>query len=539
MNSTPYDSNPAGPLRAMRSQTRRRFLQTAVGGAAALGGAAFLQACGAGSGGSSTGGGKPQRGGRLTVAMITGGQAESYNPAAPIGNIFLARIQTLFDPLVTLSPDLRSAVPMLAKEWEANEDFTVWTFQLREGVTFTDGKPFTADDVLYTMRQWSSPEHFSYTPMGETIDYRKLRKRGKLTVEVPLKVPMARLPQFLCLSNCYIVQNGATDFTKPVGTGPFELASFTPGRQSLQRRNPNYWMENRPYLDELEIISFADSSAQINALLGGQANLTAGLTYTQAKAQESSSQVTLLRTSQPGPIPFTMRIDQAPFNDARVRQAMRLIADREALVEGAFNGFGTVGNDIVGPGLEFFDDSLPQREQDLEQAKSLLKSAGQEGMSVTLQTSPVIAGFVEAATLYAEQASGAGINVEVKQEPPSAYYDPSQLYLKMLFAQDSLIPFPGLDNVYTLNLTSSGPYNETGWGDAQWDKQVSEARGSVGQKADRIYQGLQEKFYEEGSYVIWGQPDLLDAHAPQVQGLRPHKLGNAGNYEFASVWLDQ
>jgi peptide/nickel transport system substrate-binding protein len=471
------------------------------------------------------------------VAMITGGTSEAINPAAPANNIDELRIQTVFDPLVTLSPDLQSVVPMLAQELTPNSNFSQWTFRLRSGVEFTNGKSLTADDLIYTLKGWANPAHYANVPLGQSINYAELKKLDNYTVTVPFKIPFARLAPFLAEPYCYVVQDGEKNFTKPVGTGPFMVQSFTPGQRSVQVRNPNYWMPNRPYADQLQIISFSDPTAQLNALLGGQANIMAGLTFAQAKAQQSGGQVRLLIAHAPGPIPFTMRVDKAPFNDVRVRQAMRLIADRPALINGALSGFGTLGNDLPGPGLPFYASSLPQRKQDIEQAKSLLKAAGREGMTVTLQTSNAIPGFVESATLYAAQATAAGITVKIKQEPASAYFDTSQLYLKMVFAQDSLNPTPGLDVIYTINLASSGPYNETHWGDPSWDALLAKARGSTGSTAQGYWNELQTRFYNEGSYIIWGQPDYVDAYSPKVGGLMPSKLGPLGNWDPTNVWV--
>ncbi len=537
------DRSATFPEEGNRSRTtRREFVKHAVGGLVIVSGSSLIAACGSNaSSTSSTGAANatsvPKRGGRLVVAMITGGQAESINPAAPLGNIDEARIQTVFDPLVTLSPDLGSVVYMLAEELTPNSDFSAWTFRLRDGVEFTNGKSLTADDLIYTLRTWKSPANFANVPLGQSIDYSGLKKLDRYTVRVPFKVRFARLAPFLAEPYCYVIQDGEKNFTKPVGTGPFEVVSFTPGQQSLQRRNPNYWRAGLPYADELQIISFSDPTAQLNALLGGETNVMVGLDYEQAKAQQSGDQVHLLITKQPGPIPFTMRVDRAPFDDVRVRQAMRLIVDREALIEDALSGFGTIGNDIPGPGLPFYDSQLPQRTQDIEKAKSLLKAAGRSGMTVELQTSNVIPGFVESATLFAQQAKAAGVNVTIKQEPASAYFDTSQLYLKMVFAQDSLNPMPGLDVIYTINLAASGPYNETHWNVPRFNSVLAEARSSTGSKAQTLWNELQTMFYDDGSYIIWGQPDYIDAYAPKVGGLKPNKLGPASNYDFASAWI--
>jgi peptide/nickel transport system substrate-binding protein len=518
--------------------TRRALMKTAAG--LSVGG--VLAACGSGTGAgkqtSASAVSKPKRGGRISVAMITGGQAETFNPATPAFFIDQARIVTTFDPLLTTLPDGSGSVPMLAVEATPNKDFTVWRLTLRRDVTFTNGKTLTADDVVYTLASWKNPANYANSLIGQDIQFSGLRKIGTYTVEVPFTRPYPALAPYLNQEECYVIQDGETNFAKPVGTGPFELVSFVPGQQSLQKRNPNYWQEGLPYVDELAFLSFADPTSQLNALLGGEVNTMAGLSYDQAKAQRSSGQVDLLITHQPGPLPFTMRVDKPPFNDVRVRQAMRLIVDRPALISGALNGFGSLGNDIPGVGLPYYDSSLPQRHQDIDQAKSLLKAAGQSDLTVTLQTSNIFPGFVEAATLFAQQATAAGITVKLLQEPASAYFNPAQLYLKMIFAQDVITPMASLQTIYQVNLTTGAPYNETHWGSPSWDAAVASALASTGTEATTRWNDLQKTFYDTGSWIVWGQPDFIDAYAPNVHGLVTNFLGNLGNYDFTRAWID-
>src|SRR5207245_581362 len=194
-------------------------------------------------------------------------------------------------------------------------------------------------------------------------------------------------------------------------------------------------VSGKPYRDALKITSITDPTARLNALLSGQTDAMAQLPTQQAKAHTSAGDMHVLVAGSPQAMMFYMDTTKPPFNDARVRLAIKLIADRKALVDGALSGYGTVGNDIVGKGLPFYDAALPQRAQDIAKAKSLLKAAGQEHLTVTLQTSDIFPGFVEAATLLAAQAKQAGVQINLKQEPANAYYNTSLLYLNMPFAE--------------------------------------------------------------------------------------------------------
>jgi|SRR5579875_3012144 len=522
--------------------TRRQFLKGSTATLAGLGASGLLAACGSSSNARPTSSsvaaaGKHRRGGRLRVGAIGAGQAENINPLVYTGNIDITRANNIFDSLTLMTPDLKTPVPQLAEELTPNKDFSAWTVRLRQGVEFTNGKDLTADDLIWTIQGWVNPHNNPYGLIGQFIDAKGVKKLDKLTVRIPFSTPISDPQPLFAAPPGQIYQDGEKHFTHPVGTGPFKLVSFTPGQRSLMTRNPNYWQDGEPYVDELEIISFTDPAALLNALLGGDLDVMVGLDYAQAKAQQSNSSIKLLITPQPGSIPFLMRADVPPFSDHRVRQAMRLIADRKALVETALNGFGTVGNDVMGPGLPYFDSSLPAREQDIEQAKSLLKAAGHEKLTVTLQTSQVVPGFVEAATLFAQQAQAAGVTVVLKQENPAAYFDPSQLYLKMTFAQTILDPITSLSSIYVLNFWPRGPFDETHQNAPTFNNGLIKALGAGPSTAQSAWDDVQRYLYEYGTYLMWGQQDFIDAMAPNVQGLIPDKANNSSNFMYRRAWL--
>ena len=185
--------------------------------------------------------------------------------------------------------------------------------------------------------------------------------------------------------------------------------------------------------------------------------------FAQAKQQEDQGDIQVIVAESPALQVFLMAVDIEPFDDPLVREAFRLIPDRQALIDGALFGFGSVGNDLAGMGMPFYAEDLAAREQDLEQAAALLAQAGHENLTVTLHTSDIVPGFVEAATL-AEQAKGAGVTVEVKKEPANAYLDTSLLYTKLDFAQ-SFWTYSSIPLWYEQALLSDAVWNETHWRD--------------------------------------------------------------------------
>jgi peptide/nickel transport system substrate-binding protein len=476
-------------------------------------------------------------GGRLRVGHVGGGKAESFNPGITSSFIDASRQLNVYDLLVRTNPDLTLA-PGLAVEWEPNADSTVWQFKLRPDVVWHDGKPFTAADVIYTLQGWGDKKHIANTAVTN-VRLDELNAVDDLTLEIPLKRPNARLPEsFTQQSNC-VIQDGTTDFASPVGTGPFMFQEFTVGERSLCVKNPNYWEEGKPYVDEWEDLSISDNAARLNALLSGEIDMMSQIEPTQAKAHLEGDQIQVLRAPSPTAIQvFLMAVDIAPFDDVRVRQAFRLIPDRQALIDRALLGFGTVANDLPGNGLWNFNSDLPPREQDIEQARALLAEAGHESLEVTLHTSEIVPGFVEAATLFAEMAKEAGVTVNVKKEDPNAYFDTSKLYTKLDFAQ-SFWTYTSIGIWYEQALLSEAIWNETHWRDPAYDELIASAQAAATEEeALELWKQVQQIQYDEGGYIVWANLELLDAYANHVQGVVPSAWFNLGGWNYRDVWLD-
>ena len=217
-----------------------------------------------------------------------------------------------------------------------------------------------------------------------------------------------------------------------------------------------------------------------------------------------------------------MAVDIEPFNDRRVRQAFRLIADRQELINGALSGFATPGNDLPGRGLPNWL-AAPVRKRDPERAKFLLRQAGQEDLSVTLQTSNVVPGFIEAATLFAQQAKAAGVDVKVKRESATAYFDTSLLYTKMAFAQ-SFWTVTALGQWYPQSLISSAVWNETHWRQRSYDRLIRSAIGAPNAAlARRRWREMQQIQYDEGGYIVWANINSSTLSRKRQAASRPSR----------------
>jgi peptide/nickel transport system substrate-binding protein len=400
--------------------------------------------------------------------------------------------------------------------------------------------------VIYTFKAWSDPTSNAHGPVAELVDFKNVRKRGPHTVEIPLLTPTAQFPSLLSFDTQVVIQNGATTAdltTKPVGTGPFKFVSFTPGQRSVFARNENYWDKGKPYVDSLVVdSSFADEDARANAVLSGAINVAPFLPPLIAKAQAKSSQVTVLHAPSVVQYFFFMRVDSGPFADVRVRQAMKLIADRPALINGALAGFGGVANDLVGVKTQHYASDLPQRKQDIEQAKSLLKAAGQSDFRFVLPTANALPGFNPSATLFAQQAAKAGVKVQVKIVSPSIYYTPAGGFLKRPFSLDLGAPFQSLTEVYRTFYATGAPFNETFWGKQQGGeaklKVIRDAMAAVDPaKAKDLWHEAQRQQYEEGGTIAWTNSDDIIALTPNVRGVKVTPAGYVNLFNFNDAFL--
>ncbi|GAA1652349.1 ABC transporter substrate-binding protein [Nonomuraea maheshkhaliensis] len=481
--------------------TRRGFLGLTAG-------AALLAGCGTAT--TSSGG----SGGRLRAAFAGGGATEVLDPH--LANLFVeaARAKALYDKLADLGQDV-SPQPRLAEKWEPNADFTVWRITLRQAL-FHDGRPVRARDVLASYARIADPGRtFRARSSLALIDLPNSRAVDDLTVEFRLRRPFAELPNVLAAFGTSIVPEGATDFSKPVGSGPFSFVSWQPGRSVLLKRNPDYW-EGAPYIDELEFLIANEESARVNALLGGQVEYAHDLT--PATARQHEGRVTIVRAPNSAMQAFAMKVDRAPFDDKDLREALFLLTDRQQLVDTVMPGAGQIGNDLFGKGYLHYASDIPQRTLDVDKAKALIRKAGAEGRTIELTTSTAAAGFVEAATVFAEQLRAAGLKAEIRNGSKDTYWAD-------ILTQGSIASFRSgampIETHIAQRLLSTSTTNTTKWARPEFDA-LYETAVSARDAADResAYLKLQQMLHAEGGLLVWGFADWIVATSPKLSGVR-------------------
>src|SRR5690348_8450327 len=502
---------------------RRQFLQglVATGALASAGG--LLAACSTSSSssqGTSPAVHGPRRGGSLKLGLTGGSGTDTLDPHKGLTYLDTARAQSLYQPLLQLNGGAQTEF-VLAEEISPHGSTSDWVIRLRPGITFHDGKPLTADDVIFTLRRIISGKLTGATPLGP-IDLKNLKALDKHTVQVPMTSPYGSfVDQLSYWYYLYIVPDGFNP-AKPNGTGAFKYQSFTPGQRSVFTRNENYWRTGLPYVDTLTIIDFSDSTSLQNALTTGVIQGAGALEGPQLAALAAVGGVRTVKSHTGAITPFTMRVDKAPFNDVNVRQAMRLLVDRQQLIDSALDGSGTIGADVSSPYDPNYDTSL-HREQDIAQAKSLLKKAGQENLKVQLVTSAVATGTVAMATVLSQQAKAAGVTISLKTVDPGTFFGPN--YLRWTFSQDFYNYSPYLSQV-SESLLPASPFNETHWTLPHYGELCKQANATADPAVRKqIEHEMQQIDFTQGGYIIPAFIDALDAYSTKITGYAPARVG--------------
>ena len=515
-----------GLLSGAATLGRRQFLQgvAAVGAVAGTGG--LIAGCSSSSStlGTSTRA-SIKRGGNLIVGLSGSSGNDTLDPHQGLTFLDSARAQSLYQSLVQLNNQAQNEY-VLAEEITPNSS-TEFIIRLRPGVTFHSGKALTAQDVIYTFRRIISGKLTGISSLGP-MDAAALKALDNRTVQVTFTSPYASFIDHLASYwfYVYIIPDGfnpAAKNAKPDGTGPFVYQSFTPGQRSVFARNPHFWQSGLPYVDTLTVIDFPSNTSLQDALTTGQIHAAGGFDGPELAALGTASGVKALASHTGAITPFTMRVDKPPFNDVRVRQALRLLVDRPQLIDSALDGYGVVANDVFSPYDPDFYTVL-HREQDIPHAKSLLKAAGHENLKVTLVTSAAATGMVAMATVLAEQAKAAGVTITLNNVSPSTFFGPSS-YLQSPFSQDFYGYATYLAQVAQSMLPTS-PFNETHTNDPTLTNFYNQANATIDPAARKqIEHDMQQFDFDQGGYIIPAYIDSLDAYSTKITGYSTSAAG--------------
>ena len=433
------------------------------------------------------------------------------------------------DWLVYVDEALRpDASRSLAERWTTSADGLTWTFTLRKGVSFHNGQELTSQDVKFTYDRLRDPSVGAATvPLYDNVA--GISAAEDSTVVFTLKEPNPDFLMDLADYHAGIVWSGTRDFNREqIGTGAFMVDSYVPDDRMTFKRNPNWWRKdaegNRlPYVDGLEFIFLAESSAQVEALRGGQVDYLIWLPQEFAKTLRADPNVVVYEQPSNSHYVVRMRSDRPPFNDLRVRQAFRAAVDRKAILDAAIEGLGVTGRDTpIGPAYGEFYLDVPELRRDVARARSLLAAAGHSaGLRVTL-TSQTGTAMPAIATILKEQLAPAGVTVDIQLVPPDVYYGADNLWLEADFAITDWGPRATPQHYLALAYTCDAKWNESHWCDPEVDR-LARAAALEGDRAKRaeIFKDIQRIFMDRGPVIIPFFNNNLWAASARLKGLVP------------------
>ncbi len=480
---------------------------------------------------------------RLASAAAPGGtiRVSQTVPAAAIDPVKIAdgggitvMCQTA-ETLVLSGGDL-TARPVLAESWSPNTDGTVWTFKLRQGVKFHNGKTMTADDVVASFDRIADPDNGSnaLSALSGVLSKGGTRKVDDHTVEFHLDAANGGFPYMVSTDNYNAVilpADYAGDFEQNmIGTGPFKLEKYTPKVGASFVRNPDYWGE-KALPDRVELSFYSDYQPQILALQGGQIDIIQQIPVLQGVGLLNDPNFDIISTPSTAHQQVHMRTDLDPFKDKRVRRAIALCLDRPKLVQGLMKGRAQIGNDSpFAAAYPQTDPSVPQREKNIAEAKELMSAAGMSGFETTLTTEKYLE-IPDYAVLIQNAIKEIGGNIKVNVLDQGAYYGDA-VYGKSPWLDSDMgitdYGHRGVPNVFlSAPLRSDGTWNSAHFKNAEYDTLVNSYIASLDLESQRASAGkIQTLLLDETPLLFTYFYDFLTVTKKGATGVRPTAMSH-------------
>ena len=457
----------------------------------------------------------PKRGGVLKIA----GQVHKITHPAQFSWVAPTQVARQVGEYLTFTDGNNISHPYLLKSWQASDDLKTWTLNLRQGVKWNNGDTFTADDVIFTFQQWMDKDVGSSMLglVGKYLDLSGVEKVDQYTVKLHLKLPEIALPEHLFHYPAIVLNHKAFEgdfIKKPVGTGPYTLETYLPGERAVVKRRKDYWRkgadgEMLPYMDGMEFIDMGTEMApQIAALKAGEVDMidlgdVAGVDVFQAVRNDPNVQVIPVTSASTRVL--RMRVDLKPWDDNRVRTALKICQHHEKLLSLVYFNEGLQGQDFHVYQLhpEYCEKPIPK--YDPARAKQLLKEAGYpKGIDVNLAagTWPDVVRYAE---VLKQDAAAGGFRINIQTMPTSQYWE------KWTEVDLGITPWMHRPiGTMVLNLAYINddegkpvPWNETRWSDPEFSKLLSEANGILNvDERRKVFCKLEDIQQERGSIGI-------------------------------------
>jgi peptide/nickel transport system substrate-binding protein len=459
----------------------------------------------------------PKAGGVLRLGLTGAGSGDSYDPGTWNNAFLLVGFPAVYNTLVEIDTD-GSALPELAEGWETSSDAKVWTFKLRKGITFHNGKDLVAEDIVASINHHRGE---SSTSIVKSLlsSITSVRAHGNDSVVIELSAGNVDFPYVVSDYHLVIMpaNNGVADWRSGIGTGGYRIKSFDPGVRMMLERNGSYWKPNRAHFEGAEIISISDGAARINALVTGEVDVIDKVDLKTADLLKRNPRVVLEQTKNSMHYTFPMMTDSQPFQNNDIRMALKHAIDREAMLKKVLRGYGQIGNDHpIPPSDRFFNQTIAQRQYDPDKARFYLRKAGIDRLKVKLQTTETVySGAVDAAVLFQENARKAGIEIDVAREPADGYWN--NVWGKQPFCASYFYNRPTADQMFSIGYGKGATWNDTHWENERFNKLLINARSELNETLrGEMYHEMQQLVHDNNGNIIPVYANSVAARSTRV-----------------------
>ena len=474
----------------------------------------------------------PKKGGSVRMAAALHGPDDQLDPPLFTSTIDYVRGRATYNSLVQHSDDLVPQ-PELAEEFGPNSDASEWTFKLRKGVTFHDGSPFTADDVVYTMNRHMGDDSTSVIK-SVLASIKEWKKVGPHEVKAVLHTSNSDLPTLLGIFQSKIHKAGGPGDGN--GTGPYTLESFEPGVKSVHKRNDNYWREGA-HLDAMEVTAITDPVARVNAVIAGDVQMAVTIEPKAFKQIEDAQGVNLLSTPAALQVGICCLKNSEPGSNDDFVKGLQYIMDRERIVKRILKGKGSVGNDtpIMSAHGPDFCSELPQRTFDPDKAKFHFEKAGVS--SAEIFVAPVAPGIEDVCLLAQANCAKIGFDLQIKKVPTDGYW--GAVWMNEPVNVVTWNMRPTAQSQMAIQFGPGAAWNDTYWNNDRMGVLLNDVLSETDPvKRHAMMCEMQTLIHEGSGMVIPAFSNINDAHASNVMGIPKVPLGQLGACEWPEfAWL--
>ena len=498
-------------------------------GAVVAAGALLLAACSGGEGVEAEGldtETETEAGGEVTAEAAEGtlvatigatGVPDQFDPHVTSAYASFQVLENVYDTLVVPNPDDLTFEPSLATEWTTSEDGLTWEFTLREGVTFHDGTELDGEDVVYSYNRIIDEElanafRFANVASVEATDPQTVT----ITLETPTPNLLSNLGAFKGMA---ILPSGAAEdydlSTTAVGTGPFTLDTVDSGGVQLGRFE-EYWDE-APDVAGVEIRYVTEAAAALTALRNGDVDWTDNVPPQDAEALEADEAVEVGRTGSTDYLYTAFNQTRPPFDNPDVRRAIALAIDREALVQAASFGAGSVNQTAI-PEDSFWASDYAPFTQDQEEAMALLEAAGVADLELEVLIPDTAPENEAIAEVMASQLAQVGVTLTPDVQPTSTFFERQGSGDFDAFSWSWVGNLDPFDYYHAQHITN-GSFNFHGYSDPEVDELLTQAAAETDRDARAdLYNQATELIVDDVSYLYLYNPDVVQAWSPDVEG---------------------